>query len=220
LHLADSISLATPLPSLFSKPYFFLPMNTPKIAALYTPYVAQLLSIPTPESHNELLRTLLLKREDNSLVGQWEIRVRDFDPQTVDFEQRCSQRVHAWAIKQFPETDHKQLEGEVWSAMAADFSSKPAKGDFLLRFSSKQDFATLLRGMQHYQHKLDRQTKKLVAQLYAYHHVQCVNHALTVALVEQMPQPRFISLRRRLAAKVQQVATAAQTILFGEGQAV
>jgi hypothetical protein len=200
-------------------------MNTTKIAAFYTPYVAHLLSIPTAESHQELRRILLMKREDTSLASDWEIRIRHYAPDSHKLEQRCSRRVYEWAIKQLPATDHKQLEGEVWSAMTADFSTKPA--GFLLRYSGEEDFATLLRGMQHYQRKLDRQTRKLLAQLQAYHYLgQIPAVAVTTTPAEPVGVaqptsgvvPRFYAgLRRRLAAKIHQVAVAAEAIVLGEG---
>lgn len=151
-------------------------MNATQIAALYTPYVASLLTTPTPAAEQELLTCLRLRREDTALAASYEVRVRDFAPLGTDLDQRCPQRVFAWALAQLPATDQRQPGGESWSAMVADYTAP--KGAFEIRFSIGADFTTLLRGVRHYQRKLNRGTKKLLAQLRTYHRQQLAEQLL------------------------------------------
>lgn len=156
-------------------------MNTLKIAALYTRYtdVAQLLDKAAPDAYQALLPVLLVEREDKSSRASYEVRVRHFGGLSLD--QSCPLRVYEWANAQLPVEDLPQPKGESWSAMTAAFTGEP--GGFLLRYGSAAAFAPLLRGMRHYQRKLNRRTKKLFAQLRAYHAQQLAAEVQREALV-------------------------------------
>ncbi len=151
-------------------------MNTTQIAALYTrhPDVARLLDSWAPGADQALLALLRLARKDDT---PHEIRIKHFAPEGISLQQTCPWRVFDWACAQFPADDQPQPKGESWSAMAADFTTE--KGGALIRYGSATDFATLLRGLRHYQRKLNRGAKKQLAQLRAYHQQQLDAQFLT-----------------------------------------
>lgn len=157
-------------------------MNTVQIAALYTHYpeLAHLLSAAPADAHRDLWSILLLAREDSARQAYHEIRIRQFAPEGISLDQRCAPRVFAWACAQLPAADQRWAEGEVWSVRTADYTSEQVA--FTARHHAGSAFATLLRGMQHYQRKLNRRTRKLLAQLRAYHAQQQAAEALRATM--------------------------------------
>jgi hypothetical protein len=161
-------------------------MNTATIAALYTPEVAQLLRTSSAEAIHELHQHLLRRREDCVLQSDYSIRIRQFAPEGLSLHQLCSQRVFAWASAQLPTADNCGPESESWSAATIDFT-RSTEGEFSICYGNWIDFATLLRGLQHYQRKLNRRTRRLLAQLRAYHAQQQAAEALRATMQAAAP---------------------------------
>jgi hypothetical protein len=224
-------------------------MNTTKIAALYGTYSNLHLLSPTDPLHQQVLDLLQAKAQraaEGILDGnRCHLAIKHMGaPARLspagkrlynEIEIYCSQRVHDWARAQQPATDrHKGLpEGEVWSAMTSAFSAD-AEGEFSLRFGAKADFAVMLRGVQAYERKQQKHTRKLLAQLKVYHQQQMllgqqanvvpVVGVATVAAGRAEVQPsrgrvgRFYQrLRCSVVAKIHQVAVAAEAALAAEG---
>lgn len=220
-------------------------MNTAKIAALYGTYSSLHLLSPMDPLHRQVAE-LLESKAQRAAVGLLEgsrchlaIKHMGAEPRLSadgkwlynEVEIYCPQRVHDWALAQQPAANrHQNLsEGEVWSAMTSAFLDGP-RGEFMLRFGAKADFAVMLRGVRAYERKQQKRFRKLLAQLQAYHAQQVLLHLPLVAPVAAEPVattvcappstgllPRLYGkLRRGLAAKVHQVAVAAEAVL-GEG---
>jgi hypothetical protein len=219
-------------------------MNTAKIAALYGTYSSLHLLSPTDPLHRQVAE-LLESKAQRAAVGILEgnrchLAIKHMGAEARssadgkwlynEVEIYCPQRVHDWALAQQPVTNchHNLSEGEVWSAMTSAFLDGPG-GEFMLRFGAKADFAVMLRGVRAYERKQQKRYRKLLAQLRAYHAQQVLLHAMPVVdgPVAAVCAPRAASLlprlygklRRGLAAKVHQVAVAAETVL-GEGAQV
>jgi hypothetical protein len=223
-------------------------MNKTKIAALYGAYHPLHLLSPTDPLHQQVAELLVSKAQcatGGILDGnRCHLAIKHLGAKARlspdgkwlynEVEVYCPQRVHDWALAQQPATNrhHALPEGEVWSAMTSVFLDGP-EGEFMLRFGSKEDFAVMLRGMRAYERKQQKRYRKLLAQLRAYHAQQVLLHLPFAAPVATEPiavavcappitglLPRLYSkLRRGVAAKVHQVAVAAEAVL-GEGAQV
>jgi hypothetical protein len=225
-------------------------MNTDKIAALYGTYSNLHLLSPTDPLHQQVLEMLQAKAKrvaEGILDGnRCHLAIKHMGAPTRlspagqrlynEVEIYCSQRVHDWARAQQPATDRHQglPEAERWSAMTSTFPEN-AEGEFSLRFGSKVDFAVMLRGVQAYERKQQKLTRKLLAQLKTYHQQQlllaqqarmvpAVAASIVTTLAEVRPSRgrvgRFYQrLRRGVVAKIHQVAVAAEAVL-GEGAQV
>lgn len=221
-------------------------MNTAKIAALYGTYCNLHLLSPADPLHQQVAELLASKAQratEGILDGnRCHLAIKHMGALARlspagkqlynEVEIYCSQRVHDWALAQQPTTNRHQglAEGEVWSAMTSSFP-EGHEGEFTLRFGSQQDFAVMLQGVQAYERKQQKHFRKLLAQLRVYHtqqvqlHMAAVAPAAPVAAAVCAPLaagllPRLYGkLRRGLAAKVHQVAVAAEAVL-GEGAQV
>jgi hypothetical protein len=223
-------------------------MNKTKIAALYGAYHPLHLLSPTDPLHQQVAELLMSKAQHatGSLLdgNRCHLAIKHLGAEARrspngkwlynEVEIYCPQRVHDWALAQQPATNrhHDLPEGEVWSTMTSAFPDGP-EGEFTLRFGAKTDFAVMLRGVQAYERKQQKRYRKLLAQLRAYHSAQALLHLPSVVPAAAEPVaaavcaaptagllPRLYSkLRRGIAAKVHQVAVAAEAVL-GEGAQV
>jgi hypothetical protein len=223
-------------------------MNTNKIAALYGAYHPLNLLSPNDPLHQQVAELLVSKaqRATGGLLDgcRCHLAIKHLGAKARlspdgkwlynEVEIYCPQRVHDWVLAQQPTINlhHDLPEGEVWSAMTSAFHDGPG-GEFMLRFGGKADFAVMLRGVQAYERKQQKRYRKLLAQLRAYHAQQVLLHLPSVASTAAEPVaaavcaaptigllPRLYGkLRRGVAAKVHQVAVAAEAVL-GEGAQV
>jgi hypothetical protein len=165
-------------------------MNITKIAGLY-PYFLNALAVAPSDSLQRSIQQLLELKVQNSLSragGRYSVKVKDMGAKArgcattaVDLEVYCPARVFAWGLSQQPATNtHHDLAPELlWSAMTGDFTTED--GVFTLRFGAEADFATLLRGMRAYERKQAKYSRKLRAQLQAYHAQQQQRLAMAAA---------------------------------------
>jgi hypothetical protein len=222
-------------------------MNIVKIAALYGTYHPLHLLSPTDPLFQQVAELLVSKAQGATgglLNGcRCHLAIKKMGAKARlspdgkwlynEVEIYCPQRVHDWALAHQPVTSrhHDLPEGKVWSAMTSAFPDGP-EGEFTLRFGAKADFAVMLRGVQAYERKQQKRYRKLLAQLRAYHAQQVLLHLPSIrttaepvaAAVCAAPTagllPRLYSkLRQGIAAKVHQVAVAAEAVL-GEGAQV